>query len=275
MRVVVRRPGWSAWALGKERHERLTVQTPVAHILDRWPTGSPPLIRFDTPVSAVTVDGRHVHAASATVTLPTEKAAGSANVRAAARPWEKLGAPVRVSYFPKSDQPVVVADPAPGAQLAPLTPLRFTFSQTVASVLGNDHPRLSLRQQGRWAQTDSHTLVFRPSGDGAPFDADETVRFPKPVRVIGGTWHVAPASFLRLQQLLAQLGYLPVTWSPAADDVALTKRSELAAATAPPAGKFSWRYPNTPPELDDALEPRRARHGHARRRDDVPARPRA
>src|SRR5215467_3386349 len=30
VRVVVRRPGWSAWALGKERHERLTVQAPVA-----------------------------------------------------------------------------------------------------------------------------------------------------------------------------------------------------------------------------------------------------
>jgi hypothetical protein len=256
VRVVVRRPGWSAWALGAERHERLTVQTPVAHILDRWPTGSPPLIRFDMPVSAVAVDGRHVRAGSATVTLPTEKAAGSVNVAAAARTWEKLGAPVRVSYFPRSDQPVALADPTPGVQLDPLTPLRFTFSKTVASVLGSDHPRLSLRQSGRWVQTDSHTLVFTPSGDGAPFDDDETVRFPKPVRMLGGaTWHVAPASFLRLQQLLAQLGYLPVTWSPAADDVALTKRAELAAATAPPAGTFSWRYANTPRELTSLWNP--------------------
>jgi hypothetical protein len=256
LRVVVRRPGWSAWALGAERHERLTVQAPVAHILDRWPTGSPPLIRFDIPVSAVAVDGRRLPAASAAVTLPTEKAAGSANVAVAARPWERLGAPVRVSYFPKAASPVALADPAPGAQLEPLTPLRFTFSKTVASVLGHDHPRLSLRQQGRWTQTDSHTLVFSPSGDGAPFNADETVRFPKPVRVLGGTtWHVAPASFLRLQQLLAQLGYLPVTWSPAAEDVPLTKRAEVAAATAAPEGTFSWRYPNTPPELTALWKP--------------------
>ena len=44
LRVVVRRPGWSAWALGRERHEHLTVQTPVAHILDRWPAGAHPRI---------------------------------------------------------------------------------------------------------------------------------------------------------------------------------------------------------------------------------------
>ncbi len=256
VRVVVRRPGWSAWALGKERNERLTVQTPVAHILDRWPIGAHPRIRFDTAVSTVAIGGTRVTAASATIELPTKKAAGTVNVSAAARPWEKLGAPVRVSYFPRSDQPVAIADPAPGAQLDPLTPLRLTFSRSVASVLGKDHPRLSLRQSGSWVQTDSHTLEFHPTGDGAPFDADETVRFPKPVRVLGGTtWHVAPASFLRLQQLLAQLGYLPVTWSSAADDVALTKRAELAAATAPPAGTFSWRYPNTPPELTALWKP--------------------
>jgi hypothetical protein len=47
--------------------------------------------------------------------------------------------------------------------------------------------------------------------------------------------------------LLAQEGYLPLAWS--GDDVAQTKRAELAAATSPPSGKFSWRYPNTPPEL--------------------------
>jgi peptidoglycan hydrolase-like protein with peptidoglycan-binding domain len=117
-----------------------------------------------------------------------------------------------------------------------------------------DHPRLSVRQQGRWLQSDSHTLEFRPGGDGAPFDVDETVRFPTPVTLLGGTtWHVAGASFLRLQQLLAQQGYLPVTWS--GEDVPLTKRAEVAAATDPPAGKFSWRYPNTPPELQALWSP--------------------
>jgi peptidoglycan hydrolase-like protein with peptidoglycan-binding domain len=248
VRVVVRRPGWSAWALGKERHERLTVQAPVAHVVDRWPTER--RIRFDMPVSAVTVGGRSVPAASMKVAIPSTKTAGAVNVAVAARPWEKLGPPVRVTWFPKSHQPVVLASPAPGAQLDPLEPLRLTFSKSVSSVLGDDRPRLSLRQQGRWVQTDSHTLVFRPGGDGAPFDADESIRFPKPVDVLGGTsWHIAGASFLRLQQLLAQELYLPLAWSPAGGDVARTKRAEVAAATSAPAGTFSWGYPNTPPEL--------------------------
>jgi L,D-transpeptidase catalytic domain len=256
LRVVVRRPGWSAWALGAERHERLTVKTPVAHVVDRWPVGPQPRIRFDMPVSTVAVGGKRIAVASTTVALPAKKSAGAANVASAARAWEKLGRPVRVTWFPRSRQPVALAEPAPGTELDPLTPLRLTFSRGVSSVLGTDHPRLSLRQQGRWVHADSHTLVFRPSGDGAPFDADETVRFPKPVRVLGGTkWHIAPASFLRLQQLLAQEGYLPVAWSPAKGDVALTKRAELAAATSPPAGTFSWRYPNTPHELTSLWTP--------------------
>src|SRR3954454_15543265 len=51
VRIVVRRPGWSAWALGQESHERLTVQTPVAHVVDRWP--NEPVVRFDVPVREV------------------------------------------------------------------------------------------------------------------------------------------------------------------------------------------------------------------------------
>jgi hypothetical protein len=254
LRVVVRRPGWSAWALGKERRERLTVQTPVAHIVNRWPNER--FVQFDVPVSAVKIGARRVPAASRTVAIPSTREAGAVNVSVAARPWEKLGPPVRVTWFPRSDRPVVVADPAPGSQIDPLQPLRLTFSRGVSTVLGDDHPRLSLRQQGRWVKADSHTLVFRPSGDGAPFDADERVRFPEPVEVLGGTrWHVAPASFLRLQQLLAQQGYLPLDWTPAGDDVERTKRAEVAAATDAPEGKFSWRYPNTPPELTALWHP--------------------
>jgi peptidoglycan hydrolase-like protein with peptidoglycan-binding domain len=245
VRVVVRRPGWSAWALGKERHDRLTVQTPVAHVHDRWPHER--RIRFDVPVSAVKVGATRLTPTSQTVTIPSTRTAGAVNVAAAARSWEKLGPPVRVTWFPKSARPVVLASPAPGAQLDPLEPIRLTYSQRVS--LG-DHPRLTLHQQGRWVQSDSHTLVFRPSGDGAPFDSDESVRFTKPVDLLGGTtWHVAGASFLRLQQLLAQERYLPLAWTPAGDDVARTKRAEVAAATAPPDGTFDWGYPNTPPEL--------------------------
>jgi hypothetical protein len=58
---------------------------------------------------------------------------------------------------------------------------------------------------------------------------------------------VPKASTLRLNQLLAEAGYLPVKWSGA--DVGHTARAQAGAAALPPAGHFSWRYPNTPPEL--------------------------
>ena len=52
-----------------------------------------------------------------------------------------------------------------------------------------------------------------------------------------------------LQQLLAQAGYLPVDWTPAGSPVARTPAAEVQAAIDPPKGSFTWRYPNTPPEL--------------------------
>jgi peptidoglycan hydrolase-like protein with peptidoglycan-binding domain len=248
--VVVRRPGWSSWALGSERHERLTIKAPVAHVRERWlnvPKGRQPLIRFDMPVSAVALAGHSVAAHSASVSVATHQAGGSTTVAAAPRPWERLGAPVRVTWFPKSDQPVVLASPHEGSKIEPLTPLRLTYSRPVSS---SDHP--SLPVAGKWTQPDTHTLVFHPSGWGAPLASDISAQLPGAVTVDGArklTWHVGGASYLRLQQLLAQEGYLPVTWTPSGTDVARTRTAELAAATSPPDGKFTWRYPNTPHEL--------------------------
>jgi hypothetical protein len=244
--VVVRRPGWSAWALGRERTERLTVTAPVAHVVDRWPAGPRPRVRFDAAVARVTLDGRAAAPSGRSVTLPAKAPAGTALVAAAARPWEELGAPVRVTWFPRSDGQVAFAEPKPGSELSPLEPLRLTFSEPV----GDERPTLSPAVPGSWHVSDSHTLVFHPGGFGARFDTTETVRFRQPVDVVGGrAWHVAPASFLRLQQLLAEAGYLPLSWSSHEADVPRSPAGELRAATDPPAGKFSWRYPNTPHEL--------------------------
>jgi hypothetical protein len=244
--VVVRRPGWSAWALGRERRERLTVTAPVAHVVDRWPAGPKPRVRFDQPVARATLDGKAAEAQGRTLALPAKPSAGTALVAAAARPWEELGPPERVTWFPRSDRPVVFAEPKPGSQLTPLEALRLTFSEPV----GDARPRLSPAVPGSWHAVDGHTLVFRPSGFGAPFDTDETLRFARPVQVVGGrAWHVAPASFLRLQQLLAQAGYLPLDWSSGEAEVPRTMAAQLRAATDPPAGRFHWRYPHTPHEL--------------------------
>jgi lipoprotein-anchoring transpeptidase ErfK/SrfK len=48
-------------------------------------------------------------------------------------------------------------------------------------------------------------------------------------------------STLRLEQLLAQLGYLPLTWTASGSDVSSTdSAAQLAAAYDPPSGTFSW-----------------------------------
>ena len=267
--VVIRRPGWLAWALGSKHVERLTLRAPVAHVSERWLTGSvgsPVRVRFDRSVSAAAAGTRghltfrRLDTAHRSIALSRRVAAGSLEVAAAARSWERLGGPVAVSWFPPARAPVLVSNPSPGAPLAPAAPIRLTFSKPLAAVLGSARPKLSPSTRGRWQQADSHTLVFVPSGFGAGFATDLRVRLPRAVALIGPTgrglrttrrleWTVPPGSPLRLEQLLAQAGYLPLDWQPSGPPVARTPHAELQAAVEAPKGHFSWRYPNSPSEL--------------------------
>jgi peptidoglycan hydrolase-like protein with peptidoglycan-binding domain len=264
--AVVRRPSWLGWALGSERHVHRTVQAPVADVSERWltvPPRSSVKVRFDRPVTAVAYGraGRRAFGRPRrTLTLGRRAPAGTVAVAAAARAWERLGRPVMVSWFPPANASVVLSSPVPGARLAPAAPIRLTFSEPVSEVLGGNRPQLTPRTPGRWRQPDSHTLIFAPSGFGARFASELRLELPRTVAVAGASgadlrttrrigWTVPPGSTLRLQQLLAQAGYLPLDWAPAGAPVARTPRAELLAAVDPPKGQFSWRYPNTPSEL--------------------------
>ena len=268
--VVIRRPGWLSWALGRTEDERLSVRAPVARARDPWLTvapGAPVRVSFEQPVSALSyaVSGQPaVRLALAgpmrTVTLGGLGGAGTAEISAAVRPWEKLSAPLRVTWLPPSRAPVLLASPAPGSNLSPAATITLTFSEPVATLPGSALPTLSPAIAGSWRESDSHTLVFTPSGLGAPLGSQLNVTLPAAVAVAApsGTlaapgerlsWTVPLGSTLRLQQLLAQEGYLPVDWRPAGAAVAATAVAQAAAAIAPPAGNFSWRYPNTPHEL--------------------------
>ncbi|HUZ81034.1 MAG TPA: L,D-transpeptidase family protein, partial [Gaiellaceae bacterium] len=120
-------------------------------------------------------------------------------------------------------------------------------------------PRFSGHVAGSWRTSDSHTLVFTPSGFGFPLASGLRLELPReldvsspgvagaPVRTIA--WNVAGASFLRLQQLLASAGYLPLAWRAAGTPVPRQPLAEIGAAASPPTGAFTWRYANTPPEL--------------------------
>jgi len=228
--------------------------------------GSPVRVHFDKAVTSVAYgDGpqlkhQRLSTPSDSLDLGRRAAAGSMSVAAAVRSWERVGHPVTVSWFPHAKTAVAISSPAPGSKITPSTPLRLTFSEPVDRVLGSALPKLTPAVSGHWRKADSHALVFTPSGWGIPFGANVHVDLPKAVSVRGPdgqdasttrriSWTVPPGSTLRLEQLLADAGYLPVTWKPSGAAVAHTPAAEVAAATDPPAGSFSWRYSNTPHEL--------------------------
>jgi L,D-transpeptidase catalytic domain len=121
-------------------------------------------------------------------------------------------------------------------------------------------PTLTPAIPGTW-QRKGNEAIFTPRTGFAP-QTRVTVTIP----VIGAaktrvrttsttarivTFTTGSYSTLRLQQLLAQLGYLPLAWTASAKSrpVNLTSaRQQLSAAYNPPAGKFSWnshRYPSS------------------------------
>jgi hypothetical protein len=275
--VQVRRPGWLGWALGSTRNEQLTLHAPVAQVKEPWMTVSPGSdihVSFDMPVSTVvygTAGAVRSHTLSgdqSTVSLGAQPETGTTEIAVAARPWETVGAPTQVSWFPPSKAPVMVSLPAAGAQISPATHIHLTFSQPVSEVLGSNRPRVSPATQGSWHELNSHTLVFVPSGFGASLGSQLRVQLPRSVAVTAGSgglrttsqieWTVPPGSTLRLQQLLAQAGYLPVDWQPSGAAVAHTPGAEAQAAVDPPNGSFSWRYPNTPHQLQAMWTPGQA-----------------
>ncbi len=278
VRVDVRRPGWLGWALGSVRHEQLTLRAPVAHVTEHWltvPSGAQVQVSFDHPVSAVaygstaSLTQHPLSAPQSSVSLGSQAATGAIEIAAAPRSWESMGAPTQISWFPPSRGAVMVTVPAAGAQIAPATPILLTFSKPVSEALGSARPRLSPSAPGHWREVNSHTLAFTPSGFGAALGSHLHVALPRPVSVIAGTgkglrstsqveWTVPPGSTLRLQQLLAQAGYLPLDWKPAGAEVARSPSAEVQAAVAPPSGAFAWRWSNTPHQLQAMWSPGQA-----------------
>lgn len=133
-------------------------------------------------------------------------------------------------------------------------PIRLSLSGVPAA--SSPLPVLSPAVPGTWSHNGT-SLIFTPS---AGFPEDTQVTISDPGRRGRGQdrgdgsagWTVsfstATYSTLRLQQLLAQLGYLPLTWSPHVDsairpDGVITPDStgaQLSAAYQPPAGQFTW-----------------------------------
>jgi hypothetical protein len=257
--VEIRRPGWIGWLVGGQEERTTTVVTPVAHLrstLLRPKRGSVVTVRFGEPVARVVVGrARHRRLGNGRSVVPLgivasgSATAGTTTVAAAVRRWETLSQPAQVSWFVAGGRTNVVSQPVSGGRLSPRGTLTLTFAEPVSSVLGSGLPRLEPSVSGHWKQLDAHTLSFRPAGLG--FGLGGVVH----VRLRGKTlaWRVAPGSTLRLQELLARLGYLPLNWR--GTETQSTPTAEVTAAVSAPRGTFSWRYSGTPASLQTLWKP--------------------
>ena len=263
IQAVVKRPGWISWLSGKTDRMYLTLVAPVAKPTRTYLTvghGQPLRLAFTNPVAAVSYGPSAsrlrplpLGAPAPEVTVPHSGIAGTVWAAGTARTWESAPA-TAVSWFPSGAATAAVASPAPGTHIGPTTPITLTFSKPISAALGKSLPPVSPSGSGTWQQVSSHTLVFRPSGYGYGLGATVTVGLPAGVRLPGATgdpiatWHVAAGSIVRLQQLLASLGYLPVTFNSSTPTADSPGAQELAAIH-PPSGSFSWRWSNVPGAL--------------------------
>lgn len=133
-------------------------------------------------------------------------------------------------------------------------PVRIQFSAALAA--DSPMPSVSPQIAGRWQRSGARTVEFTPR-QGFAQQAQVTVRIPGGVSGMrsasGGTlakrmvvkFRVGRWSTTRLDQLLAQLGYLPLTWTPASGAVspaAGDAAGQRSAAFRPPAGIFTWQH---------------------------------
>jgi hypothetical protein len=271
--ATVKRPSTIGWLAGSEKTLTMTVTTPTAKLEQRWLTvkeGKNPRLQFSRPISQIVygqpgaMKHRRFAKPRSSVTLGKQAAAGQTQVAWAPAPWENPGNAKTVTWFPATGSPIVASNPTAGTTISASTPLHLTFSKPVAKIFGNEKPKLAPEIPGTWSQPDRHTLVFKPSGFGAPLAAPLKVVLPEKFGVVqsdGSTketnevsWDVPAGTELRLQQLLAGLDYLPYKWT--GEEVAKTPEAQIAAATTEtPKGHFSPRWSNTPAALKELWTP--------------------
>jgi peptidoglycan hydrolase-like protein with peptidoglycan-binding domain len=215
--------------------------------------------RRSVPVAAVVVGAVVLLAGGAILVAVPGKATPRPG---AARSGRRQAAPKKPPVHPAPALQVVSVTPASGARhVNGAGPVTVKFSAALAP--DSRLPKLSPSVPGSWKR-DGDTATFTPAS-GFPGGTPVTVHIPggksgvvssagekkgaggRLASPVSHTFTTGSFSTLRLQQLLAQLGYLPLTWSPAGSPVQQSDaRAQVAAAYDPPAGTFSWQggYPS-------------------------------
>jgi len=146
----------------------------------------------------------------------------------------------------------VVSVSPTGTNVAAGSTVSVQFSTDLAP--GSPMPTLSPPVAGTWAVLSPSVLQYQASGPLVP-GATETVTVPGGATGVVGSegqhlaqtvtsqFTVAPGSTLRLQQLLADLGYLPLTFTPSSPLTSPTQEGNDQV------GSFTWRWPDQPLSL--------------------------
>jgi lipoprotein-anchoring transpeptidase ErfK/SrfK len=286
VRVTAAPPSWLRWLLGSGVSTSATLRAPSAAPAARVAVAAHQgrvTLGFDRPVSVIDYRAADAPArvirlsrpsASAQLAVPDHQQGGALQVAAAAWPWERLAArSTTVDWLeaPRDGVPVAAADPVPGSVHAGLdSPITLAFDEPIASALGTARPRVSPTTAGTWTEPDADTLVFTPRRLGFGPGTAVTVSFDRPVTVVSSSladsvvvaasrsYHfaVTRASMLRLQQVLAQLHYLPLNFTPAPGvRRPATFAGEVATLGSPLKGSFSWRWRHTPASLRAQWQP--------------------
>ncbi|MHB1509313.1 MAG: L,D-transpeptidase [Acidimicrobiales bacterium] len=288
----VREPSWLSWISGKTRRSTRQIVTPAASLVEPVVVaqpGAPVQARFSRAVSEVEILAgpqrrvEHLQLPTTHVDLISRVKAGQAGtfqIAAAPEAWESLQVPVVLSYFGSmGNSTVMLTQPAlRNGTVGPTETIHLAFSRPVASVFDKRMPTITpvingaLVPKGRWSEPTADSLRFTP--DGPTFWPGEQYRLTLPAPTVlsaetsnGVSTNSTTAtrslefsgssgSTLRLQQLLAALGYLPLSWSPTAasgNPTTLTGQADLMAA--PPPGTFTWRWTTLPPPFTSLWQP--------------------
>ncbi|HXP20972.1 MAG TPA: Ig-like domain-containing protein [Streptosporangiaceae bacterium] len=162
----------------------------------------------------------------------------------------------QASALAKGPEQVVSVSPADGTKdINGAADVRVVFSETLSPT--SPMPALSPAIKGTWRRS-GKTAVFVPARGFSP-RTKVTLRIPggsTGIQSNGGGLLAAPVtvrfrtgtfSRIRMEQLLAQLGYLPLSWSPATGSAAPLSdpNVQLSAAYSPPQGSYTWQtgYP--------------------------------
>lgn len=271
--VKLARPSWISWLAGSSARLTEKVKTPFARLLDPVAIarpGQPVLARFSTAVSVISVNtsgtdpSEHLSSPSTNVKIIAQVAngqSGTAEVSGAPHSWETLPPPADLIYFGTAGHtPIAILTPQlSSSPIAISSNIALTLSEPVAKAFGGKDPTITpvipgaLVPKGTWSEPTPYSVQFTPKGPQFWPGEQMRLELPEPVRISSGqsasqplssiTFEGDPGSVLRLQQMLASLGYLPLGWSGAVNTTASTSlAAEASYVSAPPQGSFSWKW---------------------------------